>query len=261
MIDEAAGKARAFVAEGGAWKPDKWLDLAEPASEALGGLGDLDLIASQFAWEEILKAASPEDYVKAACEELDDQGAAAFRKELQRDIARLFVDGWNKGAEVGHEVPADLQPVLESWHPSCPIPREEVEPRRLPPGRDGCWPVRNMVSPTDDRGNSARLLDHHGDEILFVGAAKGLGEHAFDGEKWIDGNAARELALQMCDDVIENLPVTEAMSYSVSVEADEDGSLGLAATGTSSLAGSRSSSRTPGRSTCSPTRHGSRSCG
>ena len=86
----------------------------------------------------------------------------------------------------GHKIPAELHPALDAWHPPCPLPREGIEAHRLPPGREGRWPVENFVAMIDDRGNARRLLDHYGDRILFVDGQKGLGEYANDGRRWLD---------------------------------------------------------------------------
>ena len=134
-----------------------------------------------------------------------------------------FRTGWNKGARAGCEVPAELQSALDAWHPPCPIPREDIEAHRMP-GRKGRWPVQNYVAKIDDRGNARRLLDHYGDRILFVDGQKGLGEYAFDGQQWLDvPSGGPGLVAEFAHQMIQVLPVTEAMSLSVAVESlDQD---------------------------------------
>jgi P4 family phage/plasmid primase-like protien len=186
------------------------LDLVEPAAEVLGGLGDLDLIDFQAARSTVCNAALPYGYLKALSQDSRDEEEASF--------SFRFLNGWNKGASAGHEVPAELRAALDSWHPPCPLPREDVEAHRLPPGREGAWPVQNFVSNTDDRGNASRLLDHYGDRIMFTHAPTGLGEYAFDGQRWMEtASGGRGLVGELADQTIGSLPVTEAMSLSVAV--------------------------------------------
>jgi len=219
-IHEAAEAARpddpeADAAEWGNVKAT--LDLVEPAADVLGGLGDLDLIDYQAAGNMVRDAALPFEYLETLSQDSRDEQEASFNFR--------FLNGWNKGATAGHEVPAELRAALDRWHPPCPIPREDVEPHRLPPGRGGMWPARNFVSNTDDRGNARRLLDHHGDRIMFTHAPSGLGEHAFDGQRWLDtASGGPGLVTELADLAIEFLPVTEAMSLSVAVTGfDKDG--------------------------------------
>jgi len=187
------------------------LDLVEPAARVLGGLGDLDLIDYGPASAMLRAAALPDEYL----ENLD----GGSREGLEDRFGARFRAGWNDGAATGHEVPADLQPALDEWHPLCPIPCDEVEPRRRPADRAGAWPVRNFVSDSDDRGNAQRLQDHHGDRILFTHVPSGLGEYAFDGRRWLDtAGGGRGLAGELADQTIESLPVTEAMSLSTAVQ-------------------------------------------
>ena len=184
--------------------------LVRSAADVLGGLGDLDLIDYEAARDILREIVLPGEYLAR----LDDDAANRARKVFEQ----RFTGGWNKGAVAGHEVPAELQAALDSWHPPCPIPREDVEERRLPPGREGAWPVQNFVADSDDRGNARRLLDHYGDRILFTHAPTGLGEYAFDGQRWLDTTGGgRGLAAEFADRMIESLPVTEAMSLSVAV--------------------------------------------
>jgi P4 family phage/plasmid primase-like protien len=193
------------------------MDLVEPTAEALGGLGDLDLIDYDPARSLLHRAALPREY-----QETLDPDARGFAEVI---FHGRLLDGWNKGAAAGHEVPAGLQAALDSWHPPCPIPPADIEERRLPPGREGAWPVRNFLSNSDDRGNARRLLDHYGDRILFTHAPTGLGEYAFDGQRWLDtASGGRGLAAEYADRTIESLPVTEAMSLSVAVTGfDKEG--------------------------------------
>ena len=70
----------------------------------------------------------------------------------------------------------------------------------------------------DDRGNARRLLDHYGGRILFVDGQKGLGEYAFNDERWLDvASGGPGLVGEFADQMIQVLPVTEAMSLSVAV--------------------------------------------
>jgi Bifunctional DNA primase/polymerase, N-terminal len=185
-IREAAAAARpedpdAKDAEWGDMKAV--MDLVKPTAEALGGLGDLDLIDYQAATSMLREAALPLEYQETLGPDVREFAEEMFRGRV--------LDGWNKGAAAGHKVPAGCQAALDSWHPPCPIPREDLEDRRLPPGREGAWPVRNFVSNSDDRGNARRLLDHYGNRILFTHAPAGLGEYAFDGcGGWIPPAAA-----------------------------------------------------------------------
>jgi putative DNA primase/helicase len=186
------------------------LDLVEPVAEVLGGLGDLDLIDYQAARIALRQAALLFEHLEAL-----DKGTS---QDLGEAFDQRFLDGWNKGAAAGHGVPAELRAALDKWHPPCPTPREDVEPHRLPPGREGAWPVQNFVSKADDRGNARRLLDHYGNRLLFAHAPSGLGEHAFDGQRWLDpASGGRGLAAEFADQAIESLPVTEAMSLSAAV--------------------------------------------
>ncbi len=193
------------------------MDLVEPAAEVLGGLGDLDLIDFQAARVMLDQVVLPHEYT----DKLDPDTSAALEKIFLGALQR----GWNKGAAEGHVVPEELQATLDSWHPPCPIPREEVEARRLPPGREGAWPVQNFVAKIDDRGNARRLMDHHGDRILFAHSASGLSVYAFDRQQWLDpANGGRGLAAELADQTIGSLAVTEAMSLSVAVSRfDRDG--------------------------------------
>ena len=210
-------EAAAAVSPGGPDADDaEWGDvkaahaLVRSAADVLGGLGDLDLIDYEAARDILREIVLPGEYLAR----LDDDAANRARKVFEQ----RFTGGWNKGAVAGHEVPAELQAALDSWHPPCPIPREDVEERRLPPGREGAWPVQNFVADSDDRGNARRLLDHYGDRILFTHAPTGLGEYAFDGQRWLDTTGGgRGLAAEFADRMIESLPVTEAMSLSVAV--------------------------------------------
>ena len=193
------------------------LALVEPAAEVLGGLGDLDLIDYQRAAARLRHAVLPVEYTDAL-----EGGVRAANDEM---FHVHFLAGWNKGATAGHEVPAELQAALDAWHPPCPLPREDIEEHRLP-GREGRWPVRNFVSKADDRGNARRLLDHYGDRIRFAdNTTSGLGEAAFNGQRWLLADAGgRGLAAELADTMIGALPVTEAMSLSVAVShTDRDG--------------------------------------
>ena len=219
-VREAAGVARPedLDADDAEWgNMNAVMDLVEAAAEVLGGLGDLDLIDYQPARAILQDAALPREYL----EMLDRE----TRENLEQNVDERFTRGWNAGAATGHDVPAELRPALDSWHPPCPIPREGIEDHRLPPGREGAWPVQNFVSKIDDRGNARRLLDHYGDRILFTHTASGLSVYAFDGQRWLDpANGGRGLAAELADRTIGALPVTEAMSLSVAVSRfDQDG--------------------------------------
>ena len=221
-IREAAEAARPedTEAEDAEWGDLKAaLDLVEPAARVLGGLGDLDLIDYGAARRVLSDAALPHKYL----DELDGK----TRGELEEDFGRRLISGWNTGAGEGHEVPAELRAALDSWHPPRPIPRKDVELHRLPPGRGGAWPVQNFLAQIDDRGNARRLLDHYGDRIRFVDGQKGLGEYAFDGQRWLDvPSGGPGLVAEFADQTIQVLPVTEAMSLSAAIEyVDKKGNL------------------------------------
>jgi len=180
----------------------------EPAGWVLGWLGDLDLIDYGRADAIIRAVVLPMEY-------LDTLGKDADASE--RVFIAHFRAGWNEGAREGHEVPAELQAALDAWHPPCPLPREGIEAHRLP-GRPGRWPAQNYVSMIDDRGNARRLLDHYGSRILFADGQKGLGEYAYDSQRWLDAaGGGPGLVGEFADQMIQVLPVTEAMSLSVAV--------------------------------------------
>ncbi len=204
--------------EDGEW-PDRnqWADAVKRAGVVLGGLGDEDLIDWGAARAAIIKAASPEDLIESMTSGMDEAHATGATENYKNWLAARIEEGWNEGAEIGYEVPAELRADLDAWHPPCPIPRSEVEPHRLPPGRECRWPARNMVSKSDDRGNAERLLDHSGAGILFLDD-KHLGECAFDGARWkLPDDGGPGLVRQYASETIGRLPVTEALSYSVVV--------------------------------------------
>ena len=103
-------------AEGAVWGDmDAAMRMVEPAAEALGRLGDLDLIDYQRA-EAILKSAVlPAEYLDTLAGDIGAAKGAAFREQ--------FLAGWNSGATEGGEVPAELRPALDAWHPPCALPR------------------------------------------------------------------------------------------------------------------------------------------
>ena len=198
-------------AEGAQWGDmDAAMAAVDPAAEVLGWLGDLDLVDYQRAVAIIRSAVLPTEYTSTL---------ETGREALDEAFDVHFRAGWNKGATEGCEVPANLQSALDAWHPPCPLPREGIEAHRLP-GREGRWPVQNFVAQIDDRGNARRLLDHYGDRILFVDGQKGLGEYAFDEQRWLDVlSGGPGLVGEFADQMIQVLPVTEAMSLSVAVES------------------------------------------
>jgi len=184
------------------------MDLVKPAAEVFGGLGDTDLLDFEAASAIIRSDVLPAEYTGTMSED--------ERAGLDQRFAAHFLAGWNKGARDGHEVPAHLQDALDEWHPRCSIPRESIEAHRLPPGREGRWPVQDFVSRADDRGNARRLADHFGDRIRFDDAD--LKAYAFDGERWLDVKSGGQgLAGEFADKTIGALAVTEAMSLSVAV--------------------------------------------
>ena len=195
----------------------KALFAVELAAEVLGWLGDVDLVDYQRAEAILRSVVLPAEYT--------DTLEGGMGADLDGVFTVRFLAGWNKGAAEGHEVPAGLQPALDAWHPPCPLAREDIEEHRLPPGREGRWPVQNHVAMIDDRGNARRLLDHYGDRILFVDGQKGLGEFAFDGTRWLDvPSGGPGLVAEFADKTIGALAVTEAMSLSVAVSRfDKDG--------------------------------------
>ena len=153
----------------------------EPAGLVFGWLGDLDLIDYGRADAIIRAVVLPMEYL----DKLSRDAEIA-----EKMFAAYFQAGWNKGATEGHEVPPHLQAALDAWHPPCPLEREGIEEHRLP-GRPGRWPVENYVSLLDDRGNARRLLDHYGSRILFADGQKGLGECAYDGQRWLERRQRR----------------------------------------------------------------------
>ena len=197
--------------------PAKALTMVEIAADPLGRLGDLDLLDYQRGKAILRNVVLPVEYLDTMGEKDGDA--------LVEMYAKLFRVGWNPGAAAGCEVPEELQPALDAWHPPCHLVREDIEAHRLP-ARKGRWPVQNHVSKADDRGNARRLRDHFGDLIRFADDQTTLSAYAFNGQRWLDGRSGGPgLAGEYADKTIGSLAVTEAMSLSVAVEyVDKDGS-------------------------------------
>ena len=195
----------------------KALSSVELAAEVLGWLGDLDLVDYQRAEAILRSVVLPAEYTDTLESDMRAAGDEIFGVR--------FLDGWNKGAAEGHEVPAGLQPALDAWHPPCPIPREDIEQHRLPPGRGDAGRSR-----TTSRRPTTAVMPAACWTTTATGSCSPTARPAWANTPsmasggWMLHSGGRGLVSEFADKTIGALAVTEAMSLSVAVSRiDKDG--------------------------------------